>query len=105
MLMCKRFSREFEDHLCRGLGFWRSDFAGHPEGEESHEPGNHLIFKPKTGEQFKAVFDQVRRYCEENSDAMAGYIEGEFLPFDDDIPARPFARPCAIPSRRFSNPS
>jgi hypothetical protein len=35
-------SDSFERYLSKELGFWRTDFSGHPEGVEGFEPANHL---------------------------------------------------------------
>ena len=57
-------------------GFWRTDFAGHPENEEAFGPAHHLTLKPTNANEFNEMFDRVeQRAGREN--AMAGYIEGE----------------------------
>src|SRR5436853_5850120 len=71
------------------LGFWRSDFAGHPEGQEGHEPPHHLTQKTSSSEEFKALFDKVVAYAGTHR-SMHGYVEGECVALDKDIKSRPF---------------
>lgn len=80
-------SNEFEQQLTQELGFWRTDFCGHPEGAEAFEPPNHLTQKPSSSEEFRAVFDKVVDYAKSN-DAMKGYLEGEYVALDKDIEQR-----------------
>jgi hypothetical protein len=81
-------SEDFDRFLAK-LGFWRSDFAGHPEGEEGHEPPHHLTQKTASSDEFKALFDKVVAYASTH-DAMRGYVEGECITIDKDIEPRPF---------------
>lgn len=90
-----RISHEFEEFLVE-LGFWRTDFEGGPEDGQTFEPANHLTLKPTTAEQFKDVFDRVMAFAEEHR-PMVGYIEGEVVPLDRDIEARPFDDSVPIP--------
>ncbi|HEX7722712.1 MAG TPA: hypothetical protein VF397_11180 [Pyrinomonadaceae bacterium] len=80
---------KFEDYLINQLGFWRSDFSGHPEGVEHFEPPHHLTAKLQTAAEFRRVFDQLVSYAEQQQ-SMKGYLEGEFIASDDDLKERPF---------------
>lgn len=82
-------SDDFETYLTRELGFWRSDFSGHPEGAEAFCPLNHLTQKVTTTREFRVLFDRVLSYVKIH-DAMKGYIEGEFIALDKDIEERSF---------------
>jgi len=83
------FTNEFETYLIKNLGFWRSDFSGHPEGVEHFEPPHHLTKKLATRTEFRAVFDSLVSYAETKT-PMKGYFEGEFIALDQDIDERPF---------------
>lgn len=89
-------SDEFEDHLIRYLGFWRSDFSGHPEGIEHFEPPHHLTIKLPTSAEFRKMFDGLVAYAEANA-PMKGYLEGEFLSLDEDLEERPFDPAVKLP--------
>ncbi|MBS4052862.1 MAG: hypothetical protein KGZ69_16905 [Methylomonas sp.] len=82
-------SKDFEAFLTDQLGFWRSDFCGHPEGHPHFEPAHHMTQKPKDGKEHRALIESVLAHAEK-TDAMLGYIEGEFIPLDEDIPERPY---------------
>lgn len=82
-------SAEFERYLIDDLGFWRSDFSGHPEGVEHFEPPHHLTKKVSSGVEFRADFERLVAYAEERA-PMKGYLEGEFIALDEDLEERPF---------------
>jgi hypothetical protein len=84
----------FENFLIRECGFWRNDFCGHPEGVEGHEPDHHLTLQLYKGKEFRKMFDKVVGYAHSNR-SMTGYIEGELVALDVDVPVRPFA--CDVP--------
>jgi hypothetical protein len=83
-------AKQFEDHLAE-LGFKRTDFAGHPEGENGYEAPNHLTLKLYDSERFRTTFDELAATAAATNDAMRGYLEGEFIAVDEDLPDRPFA--------------
>jgi len=89
-------SAQFERHLIDHLGFWRSDFSGHPEGLEHYEPAHHLTQKTTDSMTFKTLFDRVVEYAK-TPHAMKGYVEGEFIALDQDFAPRPFDASVAIP--------
>jgi hypothetical protein len=82
-------SNDFENHLIGGLGFWRSDFSGHPAGVEHFEPPHHLTIKLSTSTEFRNTFDSLVSYAQTNS-PMKGYLEGEFIALDEDLEERAF---------------
>jgi hypothetical protein len=91
-------SSDFEDRLIHDLGFWRSDFSGHPEGAEHYEPPHHLTQKTADSKEFKALFDQIVEHAKAPQ-AMKGYIEGEFVPLDQDLAPRPFDASVPLPCK------
>jgi len=82
-------SNNFERFLL-GLGFWHSDFCGHPPGAPSYEPVHHLTLQPSTSAEYKKAFRAVREYAVDHQDALRGYIEGEFFAFDRDLENKTF---------------
>ena len=87
---------EFERFLTAKRGFYRSDFAGHPEGVEGFEPPHHLTLK--TDDEFRARFDEVVAEGKQPG-KMRGYVEGEFIAADIDIGPRPFDPQVPVPFR------
>lgn len=79
----------FEQFLLQ-LGFWRSDFCGHPAGATSYEPPNHLTLQPRTSTEYKKSFRAVQDYAATRPGSIRGYIEGEFFAFDKDLEAKSF---------------
>jgi len=88
----------FERHLTTGLGFWRTDFCGHPEGAEAFEPPNHLTRKTTASSEFRRLFDEVVSHVKTHG-GMKGYIEGEFIALDKMIDERPFDASIKFPFR------
>ena len=72
-------SPEFKAELTSAWGFYESNFAGHPEGEEGFEPTHHLTRKTGVGREFRRIFESVRVAAAQPG-ALVGYIEGEYLP-------------------------
>jgi hypothetical protein len=87
----------FERLLVDQFGFWRSDFEGHPEGVEGFEPPHHLTYKASDSVQYRRVFDQVVRAAADVGVSMRGYVEGEFVASDEDIPWKPFDPAVPVP--------
>jgi hypothetical protein len=77
------------DYLVGELGFWNSDFSGHPPGFEHFEPVHHLTQKAVTGRDLKSLFDKVVVRAAD-AGAMKGYIEAEFVASDETLAPRPF---------------
>jgi hypothetical protein len=89
---------DFERYLIECLGFWRSDFSGHPEGFEHYEPPHHLTQEPATSREFRELFAQVLPLAQAPG-AMRGYIEGEFVALDQDLGSRPYDPSVLAPFR------
>ena len=87
---------EFENFLLNTMGFWDSDFVGHPEGFEHFEPARHLTFKTATTQHYQDVLNEVLIEAK-RPDALEGYIEGEVLMFDEDIEQKPFVSDVVLP--------
>lgn len=88
-----------ETFLIDKLGFWRSDFCGHPEGAEAYEPPHHLTLKPKNSGVYRTVFNRIRDYFQAHPGCINGYIEGEFFAFDKNVPSKPYNEEIALPFR------
>jgi hypothetical protein len=88
---------DFETFLA-DMSFVRTDFAGHPEGADGHEAPNHFTLKLTDSEAFKKTFDQVVSRAAEMS-GIRGYVEGEFIPLDADVPDRPYRLGVQVPFR------
>jgi hypothetical protein len=91
-------SPEFEHFLTDQLGFYRSDFAGHPEGVEGFEPPHHLTLKLKDVNEFRSQFDEVVRTARAGTHMM-GYVEGEVIAEDIEIEEKPFRESVPAPFR------
>jgi hypothetical protein len=72
-----------EDYFM-GVGFSRTDFAGHPPGTVGYEPRHHLTLKAYSGSEFLAAFDKTVAAAE-TVGRMKGYIEGEFIASDETL--------------------
>lgn len=94
---------QFEHYLRSELGFWRSDFCGHPEGQQQYEPNHHLTQEPADAREFRSLFASALQWAT-SGDQMTGYIEGEFIPSDDDIPEKPFDASVPVPFRVSRGP-
>lgn len=84
------------------LGFYDSDFDGHPEGYVHFEPQKHLTLKLKTKQEFTSVWEQLEKEAEKHS--WTGYLEGEYIPIDDYIPYKAYTElpvPFHIKRRRL----
>jgi hypothetical protein len=86
-----------EQFLIKEMGFWRSDFCGHPEGAEAYEPLHHLTIKPETGTEYKDSFNRVQQYFQSHRGSIKGYVEGEFFAFDKDLESKPFDECVKVP--------
>lgn len=90
---------EFVEALQNDWSFMQTDFDGHPDGVEGYEPKFHLTYKTNSSVDFKRVFDEVVAIAKQG--IMRGYIEGEFLPLDEDIQETSFDPSVVPPVRRF----
>jgi hypothetical protein len=92
----------FEEYLSQA-GFVRTDFAGHPEGAEGFEAPNHLTLKLSDSEVFRKTFDDVVARASSTS-GIRGYVEGEFIPLDQDLADRPYQPGVPAPFKVESRP-
>lgn len=92
-----QLTSEFENLLLQHLNFCNTDFAGHPEGALHFETPRHLTYKTKDAKNFKTVFDAIADYLKENTEAITGYVEGEYIPLDIDIEENPFDPSIPVP--------
>ncbi len=92
-----QLAHQFEDKLLQELGFANTDFAGHPEGVLHFETPRHLTYKTKDAKTFKTVFDAIAIYLQENTEAITGYVEGEYIPLDIDIEEKSFDPSIPVP--------
>ena len=86
-------------NFIKDLNFWQSDFAGHPEGVSHFEAPIHLTTKMDSAKEFKAIFESIQNYLEQNPESIEGYVEGEYIPVDIDIKEEPFNPEIAVPCR------
>ena len=68
----------------RRIGFYETNFSGHPEGFQHFEPKVHLTLKAEGVESFNAAWSELEKVA--SAVEWKGYIEGEFIPFDDELP-------------------
>lgn len=79
---------EVERTLVAEHGFDPTDFSGHPPGIVHFEPNHHLTLKLRDGREFRERFDRASAYLKSTS--IVGYLEGEHIASDLDIPTKPF---------------
>src|ERR1043165_3652996 len=77
------------------LGFWRSDFS--EQQVDSYAPLHHFTLKPQSTREFKATFNFLVRWLEENPGNIDGYLEGEVVPVDDELAEGQFDSGVPIP--------
>jgi hypothetical protein len=92
----KQLSDGLERTLLR-LGFEHRPFLREAD-ETSYAPDHHLTLKTEDPVRFRHAFDRIRHEAE-SSDGMDGYIEGEYVPFDESLPNRNFNPSVAVPFR------
>ena len=92
-----KLSPEFEKILLNTHNFTNTDFSGHPEGVLHFETPRHLTYKTQDGKTFNTLFNDLIDYLENHPQAIEGYVEGESIPLDLDLPEKPFNPDIAIP--------
>jgi hypothetical protein len=93
----QEMSAELELFLIGQLKFWNSDFSGHPPGALHFETPRHLTWKSTDAATAKSTFTTLVDYLETNPGCITGYVEGEYIPVDIDLPAMPFNPEIAVP--------
>ena len=84
----KVMTRPFYDVAIKTFNFYESNFNGHPEGYEHFEPENHLTLKLFSKDDFHSTWSKLVE--ETNKHQFIGYLEGEYIPFDDYIPSKDY---------------
>ena len=79
---------ELHQEVTRNMGFYDSNFGGHPEGYVHFEPQQHLTLKLNTKQEFDRNWDILEETI--NKHAFRGYIEGEYIPIDEFIPYKKY---------------
>lgn len=85
----RRMPKGLEVFAIQELGFYDTDFSGHPEGYQHFEPKRHLTLKVKTKEEFNDIWAILEKKADDSKD-FVGYLEGEFIPEDEFIPYTEF---------------
>jgi hypothetical protein len=80
----KNMDKELYDFAIKKLGFYDSNFNGHPEGYVHFEPDRHLTLKLETKQEFFDTWEKLENFTK--SENIKGYIEGEYIPVDEFIP-------------------
>jgi hypothetical protein len=93
----QEMSAELELFLIGQLKFWNSDFSGHPPGALHFETPRHLTWKSTDAAAAKSTFTTLTDYLEANPGCITGYVEGEYIPVDIDLPAIPFNPEIPVP--------
>jgi hypothetical protein len=87
----------FEGFLLNTLGFSLKNFSVIPTESERHAPEHHLTYKIADAKTFHRQFDAIEQYLKQHPDAMEGYVEGEHIPGEIQIPHREFNPEVLIP--------
>lgn len=85
----KKMPAILDEYALKELGFYDTDFNGHPEGYEHFEPNRHLTLKVKTKDDFNRIWDKLEAKADECKN-FVGYLEGEFIPEDEYIPFKDY---------------
>ncbi len=96
-------SPELSLRVREDLGFYDSNFNGHPPGYVHFEPKQHLTLKVANREEFDSIWSRLEELA--SHEPFVGYLEGEFIPVDDFIPYKPHCDmqvPFRIARRRLS---
>lgn len=92
-----QLSPVFENLLLTEYNFYDTDFSGHPKGVPHYETPRHLTYKTQNGKTFNNLFNTLTDYLKHHPNAIKGYVEGEAIPLDLDIPETPFNSDIPIP--------
>jgi len=99
----QHMSKDFYEQVTKELNFYDSNFNGHPEGYQHFEPQRHLTLKVLDKKDFEEKWERLTALAD-NSD-FRGYLEGEYIPFDDFIPYKKYSDlpvPFSIERRKLS---
>jgi Asp-tRNA(Asn)/Glu-tRNA(Gln) amidotransferase C subunit len=95
----QQMASEFEAFVIDSLGFYNTDFSGHPEGALHFETPKHLTYKTKDAKAFKETFDRIEDHLKQNPNLLTGYVEGEYIPLDIEIAETPFNQDVPVPCK------
>lgn len=84
----KHMDKKLYDFAIKELGFYDSDFNGHPQGYVHFEPDRHLTLKRKTKQEFFESWNRLEEFT--TLENLKGYLEGEFIPIDEFIPFKEY---------------
>ncbi len=94
--------KSLEEFVRKELGFYEHGFNGHPLGYRHFEPNRHLTTKPRDKIEFERIWVDLEKNAATHG--LIGYIEGEYIPFDDEISFKPYVElpvPFKIERRRL----
>lgn len=92
---CRVYDTTFLEWITN-QGFYKDDFLFIPE-VESYAPASHFTYKLNDAEEFRLLFGEVERYVRQAPNRMEGYLEGEAIVSDLEIPESPFNSGFLIP--------
>ncbi len=69
------------------LGFYEHNFNGHPAGYAHFEPTRHSSIKVSDKTEFQKKWQHLEALMRSDKN-LKGYIEGEYIPFDDEIASK-----------------
>lgn len=84
-----KLPKEMEKSLLHELEFEETNFCGHPAGRKHFEPDHHLTRKTKDSVQFQSLFEETKALLS-SKEEFVGYLEGEHIATDKEIPNAPF---------------
>lgn len=99
----QQMTKRLYDFAVNQLAFYDSDFNGHPEGYVHFEPKRHMTLKLENRDEFFLAWNELESFVD--GDEFNGYIEGEYIPFDEFIPFREYKNipiPFTIDRRKLS---
>ncbi len=84
------------DYLQKELGFYYTNFTGHPPGYASiTTPCPHLTLKLREKQEFEERWERVAKVCKDYD--FAGYIEGEVITIDELVQSAKYVEGIAVP--------
>jgi len=87
--------KDLEKKVFEELGFVSQHFIGHPEGYIHFEPVAHLTKKVSNKQDFKRQWTELVEIVDKTE--FKGYLEGEFIASDEEIPYSTFDESVPVP--------
>ena len=78
------------------MGFRENNFIGHPPVYAHFDPLVHMTIKPADHAAFLRVWDRAEELAERYPD-FTGYLEGEFIAFDDSLTEKSYVPGVPVP--------